>query len=274
MKIYTFKVYKLKVKTTREGNFFFLTIFPIVISMFLFIKTNSYSTSSKSFPATLAETVQNQLKDIEGSYAVVVKNLGTGENYSFNEHQSYYSASLYKLWVMAAIFQEVQKGNLQEDADLDETLSQMITASDNYAAQLLVDKIGLDNLASFSKSSGFLESTIGGDSDTPDTTASDVELFFEKLYKGKLASKKYTQKMLDLLKKQTINNKLPKELPDSVIVAHKTGDLENVSNDAGIIYTTKGNYILVIMSSTPDINSSQKRIADISKAVYDYFTKK
>ena len=46
--------------------------------------------------------------------------------------------------------------------------------------------------------------------------------------------------MLELLKAQTLNDKLPKYLPDQVIMAHKAGELDDVSHDAGIVYSPAG----------------------------------
>ncbi len=203
---------------------------------------------------------------------------------------------------MATAFDQIQKGTLRADeilsqdietlnnkfniatdeAELTEgtitlsvnnALEQMITVSHNYAALLLTEKIKLSSVATFLKQNGFGESTVGTNGGLPKSTPSDIALFFEKLYKGKLANEQYTNQMIDLLKKQQLNDKLPKYLPQDAIIAHKTGEIDYFTHDAGIIFSDKGDYIIAIMSESDSPSGAEDRIAQVSKAVYDYFTK-
>lgn len=248
----------------------------------------------------LETIVSNTLKNDKENYGVVIKNLKTGERYYYNEHKVFDTASLYKLWVMAEAFEQIEEGNLHEtdvltgdvaelnkqfnisseSAELTDgviswpvqnTLEQMITISDNYSALLLTQKIGLQNISSFLTRYGFFESKVGTDNSTPSTTALDTELFFEKLYNGQLISQTSSLKMLEILKKQLLNSKLPKYLPKDSIVAHKTGELDNISHDAGIIYAKKGDYIVVVLSKTKIPSNAQEKISELSKEVYNYF---
>ena len=252
--------------------------------------------------ASLQEAVQGALDGSHGTYGVVVKNLKTNEGYTLNEHQVFDSASLYKLWVMAKIYQEVQAGKLKEDDVLsqdvatlneefqidpedaeqtdgtitysvDDALRKMITISDNYAALLLAEKLKLSTISTFLTDNDFAESKVGTDGDSPTATASDIALFFEKLYNGQLANAEYTQKMLDLLKAQALNDKIPENLPDNVQVAHKTGELDQYTHDAGIVYSPTGDYVIVIMSQSDAPELAKARLANISEAVYNYFNK-
>jgi beta-lactamase class A len=247
---------------------------------------------------SLEEVINKSLEGAQGTYSIDVENLKTSELYYKDEHKSYESASLYKLWVMAETYRQIEAGTLKEDqvigdeiADLNATfkidpenaelteggisfpikqaLTQMITISHNYAALLLTKEVKISNLQKFLANNGFRESNVG---ETPATTASDMALFYEKLYKGKLGSPESTQKMIELLKKQQLNDKLPKNLPKGVVVAHKTGELGYFSHDAGIVFTPKGDYIIVVMSESNSPAGAEERIAQISKVVYEYFT--
>jgi beta-lactamase class A len=93
------------------------------------------------------------------------------------------------------------------------------------------------------------------------------------LQKGELANAENTQKMLEFLKKQQLNDKIPADLPNNIVIAHKTGELGLFSHDAGIVYTPKGDYIIAVLSKSDTPAAAEKRIADVSKAVYDYFQK-
>lgn len=251
---------------------------------------------------TLEDVVTQSLKGTKGTYAVVVKDLKSEseEEYLLNQNRVFDAGSLYKLWVMAEVFDQIQKGKLKEDevlsqdiATLNEkfnlatdeaeltsggitltvssAINQMITISHNYAALLVSDRVGNESISVFMRQSGFANSSLIS---PPKTTASDIALFYEKLYKGELVSKEYSQKMMDILKKQQLNNGLPKNLPQGIQIAHKTGDIGWFKHDAGIVFTGKGDYIIVVLSETNSPVGAQQRIAQISKAVYDYFNKK
>ncbi len=250
----------------------------------------------------LKAVVENALAGTQGKYGIVIKNLKTGESYYSNEHQVFQPGSLYKVWVMATAYKQIQEGSLKEDEELtedvqvlndkfnissdtadltegtvdfsvDSALTQMITISHNYAALLLTERVRLSKIAEFLQQNGFKESTVGTDGSAPTSTPSDIALFFEKLYKGELANPEYTDKMLNLLKAQKLNDKLPKYLPDEAVVAHKTGEIDNFSHDGGIVYTPKGDYIIVVLSESDSPPGAEERIAEVSKAVYEYFSK-
>ncbi len=249
----------------------------------------------------LDPAIRSALDGTTGSYGIAIKNLKSNETYYANEHKSFEAGSLYKLWIMAVTFKQIQDGILKEDEVLSDevdtlnkifdiepntaeltdgtitlsvhdSLNQMITISHNYAALLLTQKIKLSSVAAFLKDNGFNESTVGTQGGAPTSTPYDIALFFEKLYKGQLANELYTKEMIDLLKKQQLNNKLPRDLPQEIEVAHKTGEIDSVSHDAGIVFIPKGDYIIAVLSDTDLPSAAEDRIAAISKAVYNYFT--
>lgn len=251
----------------------------------------------------LETIVQNELKNTQGEYAVAIKNLKTGERYYYNEQTVFDAASLYKLFIMATVFQKIQDGNLtktqvlsqkiptlnqkfrisSESAELKEgsitlpvqsALTRMITISDNYSALLLAENAKLSNVSAFLKDNAFSGSRVGTRGETPATTASDITSFFQKLYHNELATTDLTADMLLLLRHQQLNSKIPKYLPIEAKVAHKTGELGRLSHDAGIVYAPKGDYIIVVLSDTNKPVDANEKIANISKAVYGYFTSK
>lgn len=251
----------------------------------------------------LAKAIQVALDGSTGIYGIAIKNLKTDETYFQNEHKIFYSGSLYKVWVMAETFNQIKRGHLKSDQVLsrdikylnekfnvspeyaeltegsitltvDNALKQMVTISHNYAALLLTEKVKLSSLTTFLQNNGFKDSQVGTDYDSPKTTPNDIALFFEKLYKGELVDSEYTSKMIDLLKMQTLNDKLPRNLPEGTIIAHKTGEIFYLTHDGGIVYTPKGDYIIVVMSDSDSPKGAEERIAKISEAVYKYFTSK
>lgn len=248
----------------------------------------------------LKTVVEKALTNSKGTYALAIKNLKTGESFYLNKHKVFEAGSLYKIWIMAEAFQQIAEGTLKEDQLLSEdvailhekfnissqsaelrkgqvtltvkeALTQMITISHNYAALLLTEKVKISAVKTFLERNNFKESSVG---EPPTTTVADMALFFEKLYKGELGNPQSTQEMIDLLKKQTINDKLPKYLPKEVSIAHKTAEIGYFTHDAGIVFTPKGDFIIVILSESDYPPGAEERIAQISQAVYEYFEKR
>ena len=274
-------------------------------------ESTSFSTSANAAetvaPAVSAQksqsleaAVNSALEGTKGDYAFYIKHLKTGESYFRNENKQYQPGSLYKLWVMAAVYEQIEKGNLTEDKTLSKSiaylnsrfgisaeyaeqtrggitltvaqaLNQMITISHNYAAMLLNDEIKLSTVAQFLQEQNYTQSQVGTGGEDPLTTPNDIGMFFEKLYTDQLGTHENNQKMIELLKKQEKNNKLPLYLADTVVMAHKTGELGMFSHDAGIVYTPKGDYIIVAFSETESPKGAEDRIGLVSKAVYEYF---
>lgn len=264
------------------GIIFVLTL--IVLGVVLARKSysanfNFFYKSSLPTPThkTLKEIVNKTIKDTHGTYAISIKNLKTGEEFNLNENKHFESGSLYKLWVMGEAYREFESGKISKAEvigpglqTVNDAINIMINVSDNDSAIELTNRIGFDNLNVYLKMGGFVNSDIGGINE-PETSAHDIELFFEKLYKGQLANPASTKDMLDILKSQTLNDMLPKFLPPGTIVAHKTADLGDFVHDAGIIYSPNGDYILVILTQGESPDTVQNVVASISRAVYNYF---
>ncbi len=156
--------------------------------------------SEKPNKEELSASVEKALEGTKGTYSIVVNNLKTGEAYMRDEHRVYEPGSLYKIWIMAAVYDAIDKGKLKEEkiltqdvqtlndefqissesAELTEgtismsvadAISQMITISHNYAALLLSQAVGLSNVTAFLLSHGLNESFIG---QPPKVSAYDI----------------------------------------------------------------------------------------------------
>jgi len=253
--------------------------------------------------ADLAKVIEIELTGTKGKYSIVIENLRTGERYVRDEDRIFETASLYKLWVMAAIFDEIESHRvnksdlLRQDVSVlnqkfriasesaertegtvsmtvENALEQMITVSDNYAALLLTEKIRLSRVSAFLKEHNFSKSKVGTGGKNPLSTPSDIALFYKKLLNGELANTENTSLMLSLLERQKLNKKIPKYLPAGTKVKHKTGELGAFSHDAGIVSSPKGDYLIVILSESSNRIQADERIANVSRAVFQYFRDK
>ena len=78
--------------------------------------------------------------------------------------------------------------------------------------------------------------------------------------------------MFALLCAQTRRHKIPAQLPDGVRTASKTGELDDVENDAAILYDTDNDLIIVFMSEhLSDCGAAQSTIASLSRQIYDAY---
>jgi beta-lactamase class A len=107
------------------------------------------------------------------------------------------------------------------------------------------------------------------------TTALDLMIIFEQLALGNVVSPQASEDMISILKDQKFKEMIPAQLPEGVVVAHKTGSITGVRHDSGIVFLPDGRkYVLVLLSknmSNPE--AGVEAMASVSKMIYDYVTK-
>lgn len=164
-----------------------------------------------------------------------------------------------------------------EYANISRLIFQMVTQSDNTAYNVLLDVLDRRSITNYVHSLGLNNTEIGSklnlddvqeqyENSTPGfgintTTASDYSLAFQLIEQNKVP---YSNDLLDTFAKQKINNMIPLYLPKNIEVAHKTGDLDPLYHDGGIVIAPNRKYILSIFSNTGDPNV----VAHISDLVY------
>jgi beta-lactamase class A len=67
----------------------------------------------------------------------------------------------------------------------------------------------------------------------------------ERLVRGELLSRESTGVALDILLRQQLNQRLPRYLPPTVRMGHKTGTFYSSKNDAGILYLPDGGHVVI-----------------------------
>lgn len=237
--------------------------------------------------------VQKALKDFTaaqgGVWDLYYESLSTG---AYAEAQSGHSAeprsvaaSVIKLFVMGAVYDSDARGKLDADA-LHDDLKRMIALSDNDACNRLVRTLGGGDAASGLAAVNRFAAAVGctgtqmnrlmlqNNGTENYVTARDCALLLKQIYTGSCVSEEASADMLELLKAQTVNDRLPASLPQGVTVAHKTGNLSNLScGDVGIIFTSSGDYIFCVLSNYAqnDVQTTAA-IAALSRTVYDLAT--
>ena len=237
------------------------------------------------------------LSSYEGLWSVYVKDLTEDKKFEINS-QSLYSASLIKVFVMAQTYANMD-AVLQNEAEklkkdisdpavstkVNDLLWNMITVSDNDAANTLTTYLGggdsaagMQAVNSFCQAHGYDQTHMGrmllasNENDDNYTSVGDCGHLLQEIYKQDTSGYTHAADMFNLLKAQTRCNKIPAQLPEGVKTANKTGELDNVENDAGIIYDSKNDVVIVFMSQNlSSAGSAQNTIATLSRTIYDYY---
>jgi beta-lactamase class A len=244
------------------------------------------------------------LKKVSGQRAgIVIKDLDTGWEFTYNGDRLFPSASIVKIPIMAAVLQAVQDRRIALDQKVtmnasDQTsgsgiikampagsqftveklLELMVTRSDNTAANMLIRLLGRDYLNSYFKRIGLSNTNLSRDMMDFScrrkgienyTTPQDVSRLLEKIYKRTFVNAQVSEQCLALLKLQKVKDRIPRRLPENVVVAHKTGLERLVCHDAGIVFTPNGDFLICVLTkSKASFKSSKEFIARIAAYTY------
>jgi len=114
------------------------------------------------------------------------------------------------------------------------------------------------------------------DSDPRDTSTPDAMAdLLARIYRKDLLKRESAELLLDImLRCQTGDARLKGILPQGTAVAHKTGTIGGTTNDVGIITLPDGTHVAIaafVKSSEKEIPARERAIAEIARAVHDYF---
>jgi beta-lactamase class A len=101
------------------------------------------------------------------------------------------------------------------------------------------------------------------------TTAKALLVLFEKLGQGRAVGQKADSSMIEVLKRQKFNDAIPAGLPAGTAVAHKTGSITRINHDAGVVYATRPDVLVLLVRGIQEEKESAALMARLSKAVYD-----
>lgn len=235
----------------------------------------------------LQQIVTQFVEQQPGDWDIYVYNLSHG-NYAVSspeDEKPMVSASLIKLFIMASTFQQIKEKKL-EYWDVFHSIRYMIINSDNYCANWLIQRMGegdvskgFDYINAFVQSLGCKSTSIHRvmlDTESGEenyTSAEDCVTLLKMLYRYELVSPEYSSDMVEMLKQQRTNDRIPALLPEGTVCAHKTGDLEHLScGDAGLVFSPGADYILaVINNNSEDDPATIQSIAELSAQIYAYY---
>jgi len=159
----------------------------------------------------------------------------------------------------------------------------MITVSSNLATNVLIEIVDAKKVTKTMRSLGAdkIEVLRGVEDQkaydlglSNSTTANDLLVIMKAIANANAGTKEDCNAMIAILKDQKWNDMIPKYLPETVEVAHKTGSITGVHHDAAIVYLPDGRqYVLVLLSKNlKDFDKGTDQLAQISKTIYEFFT--
>jgi beta-lactamase class A len=78
--------------------------------------------------------------------------------------------------------------------------------------------------------------------------------------------------IIDIMKRQKFNERIPAGVPEKIEIAHKTGSIKGVRNDAGIVYAPGGPYVIGLFSKgLADEKAGVACLAELSRVVWETF---
>lgn len=273
------------------------------------IKPEEYRVDGKKYDElkTNIKTEANaKFKNIDGRYSLAFKDLAQGDTLSINSEKMI-AASTVKIYIMIEAYYRINNGTLNENEivvledsmkvggsgilnakptgeriTIKELINLMMVKSDNTAANILIDKLGMDSINERMRALGCINTELNRkmmDQDAIDsgvqnyTSVDDLTLTLTKLYNKQCVNDQYDSIMMDIMKNNETKSKVPNELPSNVEVANKSGEFQGIENDAAIVFTEKGAYILCVTTAEGNSNAQVETISSISKHVYDEYMK-
>ena len=235
---------------------------------------------------TLDEKIQNEIGSFSGKVWIYAKNLDTGKDYALRADEPVRTASTIKLPIMTEVFHQVAQGKINwtnefvlkgkqagsgvlgefsdgAKIDLRTATNLMIVVSDNTATNLILDKVSSNSVNDFMDTLGLKQTRSlrkiggGGDAKAYDeplnklfgigvSSPKDMVKLLEMLERGEVVSREASAEMIAVLKRQQYTDGIGRNLLDTVPVASKSGALDRLRSDVGIIYTRRGRIVMAI----------------------------
>lgn len=265
----------------------------------------------------LAEASQQVEKRIAASRAdvgVVFRTLDGKSEWTYHPDASFHAASTMKVPVMIELFRQAKQGKVRldetmtirnefhsivdgsvykldpaDDSESDlykaegqtRTLSQlcelMITVSSNLATNLLIEKLGVDNIRATVHALGadgmnLLRGVEDGKAYQQGlnntTTARGLAVLMTAIAEGKAVDAESSRQMAEILSRQHFNEGIPSGVPAGTRVAHKTGEITKIHHDAAIVYAPRPFVLVILVRGMAEQKDSAALMGDVTRALY------
>jgi beta-lactamase class A len=290
------------------------TIFALLTSVCLWLTGTAPAQTEPPPPAEKQQLLWMKLeksifevdRNLDGVMGVAIVDLTDGHKYLLHANDVFAQASSIKICVLAELYRQAQQGKLKltepytvnaadlvPDSDimsgltpgvtritLRDLATMMVAVSDNSATNVLIDRVGMDNVNAFLKAQGLRETKLrrkmmdlkaAGEGRENVSTPNEMLGLLEALYRGQILNQEMTADFFKVLSTHK-ESFIPRDLPDDLKIANKPGELEGVRNDSGVIFVDKRPYILCVMTAyLHRERDGEEAISSISLATWRMF---
>jgi len=254
----------------------------------------------------LEKSILDVDRSLDGVMGVAIVDLTDGHKYLMHANEVFPQASSIKICVLAELYRQAQQGKLKltdlytvnaadlvQDSDimngltpgvtritLRDLATMMVAVSDNAAANVLIDRVGMDNVNAFLAAQGLRDTRLrrkmmdvkaAAEGRENISTPNEMMSLLEALYHGQILNKEMTDDFFKVLSTHK-DSWIPRDLPDDLKIANKPGALEGVRNDSGVIFVGKHPYILCVMTTyLRHERDGEEAISNISLAAWRMF---
>lgn len=222
---------------------------------------------------SVLERIREEMETLPGHLGFYYKNLVTGTEFAVREDEIYGAASIIKFPLFLHILSECDKGNMSLDdrlvteesdkvpscgalnmftgaveTDIRTLCRLMICISDNTATNRLIRHCGFEAIEKGFSEMGLdktrirrllFDASANARGIRNSISPGELGRLLEKLYRGEFVSREVSDYAIEVLTQQQIGHKLGGKLGEDVVIAHKTGEDTNLSNDIGIVYADR-----------------------------------
>jgi beta-lactamase class A len=233
-----------------------------------------------------------------GVVGVYARNLLSGAGSSLNGDRAFPAASLAKLPILVEVYKQhrlrrftwdeqltvgrdqwtdgsgVLQARVGERLKVGELATLMVDESDNIAANMLMDLVGVESINQTMRALGLKSTRLtdrARENTMPTTTPDDMGHLLEIIATGRLVDAQTSEEVLRLLERKQAQSWLAAGLPWFGKLAHKWGDLPNARHDVGIIFTPRSEIILAVLTEDGSPAAAAEQIGTVSKRVVEYF---
>jgi len=221
--------------------------------------------------------------NLDGVLGVAIVDLTTGQKYFLHADEVLPTASSIKIAILAELYRQAQQGKIKLDdlytlqsSDLvsgsgiagaltpgvtrltiRDVAALMISVSDNSATNIIIDRVGMENVNALLDSLGLTHTRLrrkmmdvkaAAEGRENIATPREMVQLLENLYRGKVLNKQMTDDFFALLSVHK-ESYIPRELPEDLRIANKPGELEGVRNDSGIVFTGNRPFAISVMTT-------------------------
>jgi beta-lactamase class A len=254
----------------------------------------------------LESAIHDVDQHLDGVMGVAIEDLSTGEQFFLHEDEVFAQASSIKIAVLASLYLQAEQGKLKltdlytveasdlvADSDimggltpgvtrvtLRDLATMMVAVSDNSATNVLIDRVGMENVDVMLDSLGLAHTRLrrkmmdlaaAKQGRENISTPREMMILLETIYRGKLLNREST---VDFFKVLSTNKDswIPRDLPADLKIANKPGSLEGVRNDSGIVFVEGRPYVICVMTSfLENERDGEEAISKVSLAAWKMF---